>query len=482
MPGQAVALVGGLADGRQVSPESRSRYRVEIAWPRDASGDEHKPTLRSTWQAAIGRLRAFGWDAARGEPGLGFVMAASLGQPRMLAPSQRADLRRAGLGHLIAVSGLHVGIAAWLLLAGLRWILAPWWWGPAVACACAAVPVTLFVALTGAAAPAVRAAMMLGVASLGAIVGRPMHGPTTLAMTAACMLLASPAWVAEPGFHLSFVAMMVLLAQPAGAGTARTSWHLSWALLPLLWLHFDAGADGSVLANALGMPLFELWIVPTALFGWVLAPLFGADALLPAAWGASLLLDVAGVVARVPPWPRWIWVLGAIAVWVPWLRARISERWRGWIPHRAAALGVVLVAAFSTYAPRPTPGWTAWSGPRVPEVLTVDAEGRACLRNPAASAGRWASRLRARGATTLAATSGLSLSDPHHAALLAALAQHVEVAHVRPRCTLPSSDAVRHALHRCAAFSPSPTARTRAPDHVLECWSARTGAWRPAPI
>lgn len=481
-PGQAVSFVGGLADGRRVSPEPRSRYRVEIAWRRDAPRASEKTALQSTWETAVGRLRAFGWATARGDPGLGFVMAASLGQPRMLAPEPRAQLRRAGLGHLIAVSGLHVGIAAWLLLAALRWLLAPWWWGPACACACAAVPVTVFVALTGAAAPAVRAAVMLGVVSLGEIVGRPVHGPTTLAMAAAMMLFACPAWIVEPGFHLSFVAMMVLIAQPADASTARTSWHLSWALLPLLWVHFDVGADGSVLANAVGMPLFELWIVPTALVGWACTSWLGADALLPAAWGARLLLDVAGVVASLPPCPRWLWVAGALAVWWPALRRRVSARWQPWIPARAAAVAVVLAAAVSARGPAPKPGWTAWSGSRVPEVLAVDQDGRACVRSPSSSAARWATRLRAQGARALAATAGLPLSDPHHAALLAALAEHVEAGHAQPRCELPSSDAVRHALQRCAAFSSSPTARMRAPDDALECWSARTGAWRPASI
>ncbi|MGH1345407.1 MAG: ComEC/Rec2 family competence protein [Nannocystales bacterium] len=484
--GERVAVLSAdlHTDSARSTPDRRTLVFASRAW-------RHPAPLRRTWpervRARISRglaeVRQSGWDGARGRPARGFVVASSLGLSASLPPGIRAELQQAGLGHLIAISGLHVGLAAWAWLAVLRWSLAPWSWGARAALVLSALPVVAYVVLTGAAAPAVRAAMMLGLVGLGAVVGRPSHSPTVLVVAAAAMVFVRPQWLLEPGFQLSIAAMVVLVGLPATAGAAFTSWHLGWALLPLLWLHFDAASDGSVLANALAVPVFSLWVVPAAAVGWALVPIFGGAALDPAAAGAALILDVAQLVSSWPEFPRWAWVCGAALAWVPGLRSRVSPSSRAWLPHRGAALFLLCAAAVSLRSKTPLPGWTAWSSRGDPEVLSVDSAGRACARSPSASPARWRSRLQSVGARTLSGIQqapGVSIRDPAAVAWRTAVSPD-PVRRGVPDCSFPDHTDVRAALRVCSSFSSSPTAR-RPDEGVLECWSARLGAWRPARI
>lgn len=471
-------------DSARSTPDSRTLVFVTQSWRHPASTQlSWADRVRARVSRGLAEVRQSGWDGARGHPGRGFVVASSLGLSAALPPSVRAELQRAGLGHLIAISGLHVGLAAWAWLAALRWSLAPWAWGARAAVVLSALPVVAYVVLTGAAAPAVRAAVMFGLVALSSVVGRPTHAPTVLLVAAAVMLFVRPQWLVDPGFQLSIAAMVVLVGLPSTAGAAFTSWHLGWALLPLLWLHFDAASDGSVLANAVAMPVFSLWVVPMAALGWAVVPIFGGVALDPAAAGAALILDVAQVVSALPEIPRWAWVGGAALAWVPGVRARLSASTRAWLPHRGAALFLLCTAGASLRAKTPQPGWTAWSRPRNPEVLRVRPDGIACARAPTASAARWRHRLQSVGATRLSGVQQsprASVQDPASVAWLTAVSRDPAQRGV-PVCSLPHRAEVRAALHACSPFSSSPTAR-RPDGGALECWSARLGAWRPARI
>lgn len=471
-------------DSARSTPDSRTLVFATQVWRHPApTYAAWTDRVRARVSRGLAEIRQRGWDGARGHSARGFVVASSLGLSAALPPDVRAELQRAGLGHLIAISGLHVGLAAWAWLAALRWLLAPWSWGARAAIVLSAIPVVAYVVLTGAAAPAVRASAMFGLLALSSVVGRPTHSPTVLIVAAAAMLFVRPQWLMDPGFQLSIAAMVVLVGLPSGASAAFTSWHLGWALLPLLWLHFDAASDGSVLANAIAMPVFSLWVVPMAVLGWALVPVFGGVALDPAAAGAALILDVAQLVSALPEVPRWAWVGGAALAWVPGVRTRISPAARAWLPHRGAAFLLLCAAAVSLRAEVPQPGWIAWSAPRDPEVLGVSPDGVACARAPSGSAARWRSRLQAVGAKRLAGVQQsprLSIRDPGGVAWRAAVSPDSAQRGV-PLCPIPDLAEVRAALRTCSPFSSFPTAR-RPDGGVLECWSARLGAWRPAPI
>ncbi len=469
-------------DTARSSPDGSDAAVVSHAWRRPSSASSWA-SIRSDASAALARTRQAGWEASRGDPARGFVVASSLGLTAALAPRMRARLQEAGLGHLIAISGLHVGLAAWIWLAGFRWVLAPWRWGAHAAVVASSVPVAAYVVLTGAAPPAVRASIMFALVAVGSVIGRPTHGPSVLIVAVALMVFVRPQWIVAPGFQLSVAAMVVLVSLPAGASASFTTWHLGWALLPLLWLHFDANSDGSVIANAVAVPVFVLWVVPTVLVGWGLFPFLGAVALDPAAAGAAVILDVAQVVSGLPEVPRGVWVGLAAATWVPALRRHLPDRVRAWLPHRGAALLLLVVGLVSLRPSTPRPGWTAWSTGREPEVLAVSSTGAACVRAPSRSARRWQARLEAAGVQGVDGaqpTRGTSILDPALSELFAAV-RSPDVPRGVPPCSLPDRDRVRAALSVCRSLSLTPAAR-RLEGSPLQCWSAQLGAWRPAPI
>ncbi len=495
LPAEACPLWWGLqlrvpsedlhTDAARQTPDSAGPVAVSQAWLVRGPDLSSFFELRALVSLSLARVRQAGWDAARGDPPRGFVVSSSLGLSNALPPRVRQQLRRAGLGHLVAVSGLHVGLAAVVWMVLLRWLLARRWWGARAAVALCMLPVAAYVVLTGAAPPAVRAALMFGLVGVGSVLGRPVHRLSVLVVAVGLMVFARPDWLMQPSFQLSVAAMIVLVRLPSGVSASLTSWQLGWALLPLLWLHFDASSDGSVIANVIAVPIFALWVVPLAIVGWGLLPLFGGVALDPAAWGAGLILDVADVIAGWPEIPRWVWVCGAVLSWVPGIRRAMSPRGRAWLPHRGAAALLLVVAAWVWWPSPARPGWTAWSRGHVAEVLAVASDGSGCVRAPNSTPERWRSRFAQHGVRTLSGVqlpSRGSVSDP---ALLAwrqglgAVATHVQRG--APSCALPPVHVVRHALERCRAFSSAPSARLPA-GQSLQCWSARLGDWQPAPI
>lgn len=334
------ALPGG------VSPRSQARsvgatgsLVVDRLW---LAGGRPSPYWR-----VVAKLRQRAWEHSRGDPAAGLVVAAALGVRSALPPADRTALRCAGVGHLIAVSGLHVAVVAWLLLS-----VAGWANGRATALSWSAsglawLTLLAYVLLTGASPPAVRAgSMALGVA-VARRIGRPHHGPVLLLGTATAMLVYRPTWCLDPGFQLSLCAMAALVGPSPGGMLAQT-WRVSWAVLPLCILHFGQTGLWGLLANPLVVPVFTAWVLPLGLLGAPLMPWLGAAALRPAALGAQWVLDVSWMLAAwpVPPLLGVALVSGVLLVAAVAVRrsaaGQLRPAWR-WLPPAPVALAVVVV-------------------------------------------------------------------------------------------------------------------------------------------
>jgi len=387
------------------SPAALARSRgaeataaVERVWP--AGGEP------SRYWAWVADQRERAWELGRRDPARGFVVAAGMGVRDALAPADRSALRRAGLGHLVAVSGLHVGLAAWALVAlamrvGAR-VGASAAWGVALSWG----PLWGYVLLTGASPPAVRAAAMaVGVGLAGAL-GRPHHGPVLLAAAAVAMLVVWPAWAFDPGFQLSVTAMATLVRAPTDEGMVRQTWRVTWAVLPVSLWHFGQAGAWGLVANLVAVPVFTLWVLPLGMLGWLVVPWLGELALAPAAWGAQPILGLARVLAGWPsPSAAAIGVAAALALGLGLGvgrrdaagRLRAGWHWLPPFPVAALALAAVLVPRGS---PGPAGRWWALGHPRAPAVVTLDRSGGstvACIHATAGSPSRWVSVLEAMG-------------------------------------------------------------------------------------
>jgi len=351
-------------------------YRQQIRATGYVRSDGEATRLDAGWVARplqrlrytlLGRLE----QALSEHPQAGLVTALTIGDRRGLDTSQWTVLTATGTNHLVAISGLHIG-----LLAGLAFLLVRWVWGaipgaaqrlPAIQAAAGAAIVAAagYAALAGFAIPTQRALVMVGVAMTGILLRRRTGGSNLLALALLAVLLFDPTAVLAPGFWLSFAAVAAILYGMSGRLAPRGLWwrwgRVQWVvavgLAPLLLHLFGQAAPSAPLANLLAVPWVGFVVVPLALAGAALvlfSPSLGgwllqwaADAL-GAMWVWLSWLAAhapAGAAAgAVPLWATLVGVAGALWFLAP----------RGW-PARPIGL-VAFLPLFLPASPAPAPG------------------------------------------------------------------------------------------------------------------------------
>jgi competence protein ComEC len=206
-------------------------------------------------------------DAAFGENGtVRTVMGAMLlGDRAALAPDLNRTLRNAGLIHLIAISGLHVGVMAMVLFGTLRRSRMPAW----ALFAAAFIVLPAFALFVGARPPVARAACGALLVLLGRWCGRDGDSLNSLAMIACLLVALDPGVMRSPSFQLTFMATagilmlsaplaaVVPLPKPAAMGAAvSVSAYVAGA--PLVACHFGWLAPVAIPLNLAAAPLCAL--------------------------------------------------------------------------------------------------------------------------------------------------------------------------------------------------------------------------------
>jgi len=247
------------------------------------------------------------------------LVALVVGARHLMSDAQWDRYARTGTSHLVAISGLHIGLAAsgGYLLACLALGLSRFGGNQHLAAVLIALlSAAAYALVSGGAIPARRAVTMLTVAAV--IVMRRRRPMPSLVVTSACvvMLCVEPLATMMPGFKLSFAAVAILLwvarrgptginpiggfgviARGVAAATLRLGslqLMLLCGLLPLLAIEFGRVSVVAPLVNLLAVPVFSLVTVPLALLGFVLDGPFRVvgDPLLTAAAQSIGWLDV----------------------------------------------------------------------------------------------------------------------------------------------------------------------------------------------
>ncbi|HUP24434.1 MAG TPA: DNA internalization-related competence protein ComEC/Rec2 [Thermoanaerobaculia bacterium] len=259
---------------------------------------------RSWFLGARDHLDAVLPPASRGgTSGQSLAGALLLGDSGRLPTALSAALRRQGLAHLTAASGLHVGIVAGfcLLLCGA---------GPKSArTVVPALAVLVFVAILGLRPPLARAAGCLWCLVVVRSVGRLPPAGSVLGLSAAVLVVSDPGVVMDLGFQLSYAATAGILTLRAPLarvlrrlpGAARDGLAVSLAAqlatAPLVVARF---ANLPLLA-----PLWNLFFVPWTAVVLIVAATWGAlEAVVPSGLSPLLLDGLAkpfGWLEHVPP-------------------------------------------------------------------------------------------------------------------------------------------------------------------------------------
>jgi competence protein ComEC len=247
------------------------------------------------------RIRAFidGWlppDLA------GLYRSLLLGERYALSADLRELLYNAGIGHLLAISGLHLGLVAGFAFlvcyfVAVRIPAVAGRWGAQPVAALAAFPVALsYGLLTGMALPALRAILMLAVFTLALVIQREKDLVNSLLLAALLILSIYPEALFSVSFQLSFIGVAslicILSVLPAPRlllsqddkreklrGLVRRFYQficgsliLSLYTAPVVLYHFHRFAALGIPANIIAVPVVGLLVLPAGLLAVSLLP------------------------------------------------------------------------------------------------------------------------------------------------------------------------------------------------------------------
>lgn len=257
----------------------------------------------------------------------GGVAAALLtGDRSGIDPDVAESLRASGLGHILAISGLHMALMAGGVFFAATWVIArieplaraidprkP----AAIAALLAAAGYLL---LSGAAIPTQRAFVMTGAVLLGVLAGRRAASMHMVGLAALAVLVFQPESIVTPGFQMSFAAAIALVAafnlarrRPEGPRGLVSRFAGFWGALAgssfvagsatggFAAFHFHRLAAYGFGANLAAMPVFSLIVMPAGAFALLLMPV-GLDG--PAFWvmdkGLGWVIAVASFTESLP--------------------------------------------------------------------------------------------------------------------------------------------------------------------------------------
>ena len=168
----------------------------------------HRSLREKSLIAAHGMIESFRQAGLEGES-LGLITALTIGDKELLEKERLTSFSRSGAMHIMAVSGLHVGMISmalsWLLFfmkgrlkRARALIIVPALWG--------------FAFITGLTPSVLRATIMFTFLQAGSILNRPAAGMNNLLSSAFIITALHPSVIFEAGFQLSYIAVGFIIA------------------------------------------------------------------------------------------------------------------------------------------------------------------------------------------------------------------------------------------------------------------------------
>ena len=317
---------------------------------------EAKPSIDLwRWQIRQRLLAAFPQhpDAA------GTVLALLTGDRVGISPAAWERYAQTGVTHLVAISGVHITLVAWLIGHAFQRV---WRRIPHANQHCTALRMgglvgwlaaAAYVLLAGAEIPAQRTLLMLGVIVLMRWLPGQFSRLQLWLSALAVVLLWDPLAIHSVSLWLSFVAVGLLMAagMPIGEETGwrtalRAQWLATWGLLPLTLAIFSRVSWISFPVNLLAIPVITFVVVPLSMLG-----------LLGWLW---------------PDWMKACWWLSVMVmqqlIYLLAWAAALPGAWQAWSLPAGSAWAMALVM-FLLLMPRALPGraflifplaWVAW--------------------------------------------------------------------------------------------------------------------------
>ncbi len=268
------------------------------------------------------------------------AIALITGNRTRISNETQQSLRKSGLAHILAISGLHMALVTltvvWLVRGlctfypriVMHYPVKKW------AICSGFLAATLYLGLSGAGIATQRAWIMISVMLLAVVMDRRAITMRSVSISAILILLINPQSLLSPGFQMSFAAVGSLVAgyealnkrrwvQPGRntevgkrhwvfasfggltkyfGGIALTSLIAGAATGLFAAWHFHQVATLGLLGNLLAMPIVALLVMPLALFSMLLMPYgFESLTLQPMSWAIEQVIDISIWVEGISP-------------------------------------------------------------------------------------------------------------------------------------------------------------------------------------
>ena len=257
----------------------------------------------------------------------GIIKALLIGDRSEVSREIRDVFNRIGTAHLLAISGLHIGIVATLAFLGFRFVLArsqrvllaAW---PAKGAALLSLFPVLFYGLLAGMSPATqRAVIMVMVFLMALLFERERDTINTLALAALVILVISPTALFEISFQLSFTAVFAILYMlkrlpfiiELRSGPPKVYKRLALFLfvsaaailgtLPITLYYFNQTSLIGILTNCVMVPLIGFLVVPLGLLAVLFLPVAPTVALLIMKGATVTLEGCLGLAVFFSKWP-----------------------------------------------------------------------------------------------------------------------------------------------------------------------------------
>lgn len=244
------------------------------------------------------------------------LAALILGETTGLDPAVREQINRAGLAHLLAISGLHIGIVAsfsfWVfrVLLSFSPFLIRRAWTKKIAALAAIVPIVFYGFFSGMSPSTQRAVLMVSAFMMTFFFERDQDIYNTLALAALIILVVHPPALLAISFQLSFASVLAIVFgmsrlpvfHGADASVSRpwanrllsflaVSFFATAGTLPLVMFYFNQVPLMGMVANLAGIPLIGFLAVPLGLLS-TLSGFFSSDLASLGFWLCGRILDL----------------------------------------------------------------------------------------------------------------------------------------------------------------------------------------------
>ena len=240
------------------------------------------------------------------------------GNTAEISKELRANFSNSGIAHILAISGLHIGIIGFFIFWIFRIIfccfpkIAMYYDSKKIAAIFSWIIVLIYLYISGRSVPSIRAFFMHTLIMTAILLNRTAITMRSVAIAATIILTFNPESILFPSFQMSFSAVIALVAffenrEPPKnifgkfRDTVATTLIASAATTLFSINSFNQLTLNSLLANLVAVPLMSFFVMPLAVISLFSMPFGLNQSIIPAfGYGVDLLIRIAENISQLP--------------------------------------------------------------------------------------------------------------------------------------------------------------------------------------